>query len=462
MDDLRSFLASQDFRGAVKGRDHGVILRLIRRARGLTQTQAGQLAGYSAATISRFETGARHLSDIETLRRLAAALNITPEIFGLTADVPETLTTPRAASPPRAPALTTVVTGLRQDGDPVRRRELLTSVTGLSAAVLLPVPRVSPRTGPDPVIARLEEILTGHPAPAVPAAARVLEARLAAAWQAFNSCHYQALARQLPALVSAASASRDEAAGHSKQACCAALADAYILVSELAQKAGEDGMSWVASDRALTAARDSADPATIAAASRAVAIAMRRLGHYDAATTMLTSTALSLDADHGSPPAATLAAYGSLLCTAAYASAQNGQRHQALDLISEATATASRMGDTTAGRSMFSRINVEVYQIGIHTALGDSAGALDHARAVSQPRLPTSERRARFCIDTARAWQQHGRPDQAGQALLVAERQSPEEIRRPSVKALITTIIQAPGTHPNELRQLAERAGAST
>ena len=67
-------------------------------------------------------------------------------------------------------------------------------------------------------------------------------------------------------------------------------------------------------------------PATIAAASRAVAIAMRRAGHYDAATTMLTRTALSLDAAHGAPPVPVLAAYGSLLCTAAYSSAQHGQR----------------------------------------------------------------------------------------------------------------------------------------
>jgi hypothetical protein len=47
------------------------------------------------------------------------------------------------------------------------------------------------------------------------------------------------------------------------------------------------------------------------------------------------------------------------------------------------------------------------------TALGDSAGALASARSVTQAELPTAERQARFCIDTARAWQQHGRPDQA-------------------------------------------------
>ena len=87
-------------RDALRGGDYGALLRLARHARGLTQAQAGQLAGYSAATISRFETGARRLADIETLRRLAVALNITPELFGLTPGSPG-IPGGCAARPPR-------------------------------------------------------------------------------------------------------------------------------------------------------------------------------------------------------------------------------------------------------------------------------------------------------------------------------------------------------------------------
>jgi hypothetical protein len=169
--------------------------------------------------------------------------------------------------------------------------------------------------------------------------------------------------------------------------------------------------------------------------------------------------ALSLDAGRGDPPVPVLAAYGSLLCTAAYASAQNGRRHQALDLIAEAAAAATRMPDRAVTQTAFSPTGVEVYQIGICNALGESAAALTHARAVVQAQLPTPERRARFCIDTARAWHQHGRPDQAYRALLAAERHGPEEIRRASVRTLITAISQGPGPPPYGLRQLAGRAG---
>lgn len=78
---------------------------------------------------------------------------------------------------------------------------------------------------------------------------------------------------------------------------------------------------------------------------------------------------------------------------------------------------------------------------------------------MTQGLLPTPERRAKFLIDTARAWQEHGRPDQAYRALLAAEANAPEEIRRASVKALIATIAQSRGTSLAGLRGLANRSG---
>ena len=287
MDNLRLLPASH----ASQREDCGVILRLARQARGLTQAQAGQLAGYSAATISRFETGDRRLSDIRTLRRLATALDFAPEIFGITRSLPEPPAAARAAFPPRAPSLTTVVTARPQDGDEVRRRELLAGLTGLTGALLLPIPGTPAGPGPDPLAGSLEAILTGRSTPAAPVRLPALRKRLATAWQAFETCHYQALTTQLPGLVSTAAASRDDTASRTRQAYGAILADAYVLASELALKANEDSIAWVTADRALPAARDSGDPAAIAAASRAVAMAMRRLGHYDGATVMLTSTA---------------------------------------------------------------------------------------------------------------------------------------------------------------------------
>jgi transcriptional regulator with XRE-family HTH domain len=85
MDNLCLLLAAGDVRDAARRGDYGVVLRLVRQRKGLTQDQAGRLAGYSAATISRFETGARRLADVATLRHFAAVLEVSPEVFGLAA-----------------------------------------------------------------------------------------------------------------------------------------------------------------------------------------------------------------------------------------------------------------------------------------------------------------------------------------------------------------------------------------
>ncbi|TDD75131.1 hypothetical protein [Actinomadura rubrisoli] len=158
-----------------------------------------------------------------------------------------------------------------------------------------------------------------------------------------------------------------------------------------------------------------------------------------------------------------LASYGSLLCTASYAAAQHGDRHQAIDLIQEAESAARRLKGTrpaNPGRRHFSAANVTVYRIGVHHALGEDGTALTHAGRVRQHELGTAERHARFCIDTARAWEGQGKPARAFEALRVAERRAPEEIRRPSVQTLVGSLLQAPGPAPRGLREMAVRIGA--
>ena len=62
--------------------------------------------------------------------------------------------------------------------------------------------------------------------------------------------------------------------------------------------------------------------------------------------------------------------------------------------------------------------------------------------------LPTAERRARAYVDDARAWNAHGNLDQATNALNRAFTCAPQELQRPSVRDLITTMLDAPGPDP--------------
>lgn len=185
---------------------------------------------------------------------------------------------------------------------------------------------------------------------------------------------------------------------------------------------------------------------------------MRRQGRHESATTLLIKMALGLEADRADATTASPTTYGSLLCTAAYSCAQNGDRSQAFELVDEAGLAGRRLANRGVHRStVFSITNLSLYKIGIFNALGEPSRAVTESRDLRHELLPTTERSARYCIDTARAWQLHGRPEQAARALLMAERVAPEELQRPSVRSLVSGLLHAPGRPPAGLRHLVSR-----
>jgi len=464
MDTAHPVWNSPAMHAARERRDAGAVIRLVRQAAGLTQTALGERCCCSGATISRLERGKSPIHDITMRQRIAAALAIPPEYLGLAAvsEVNWQHDSPGHGPVTRQPESVTVKVGqdvAGEDGEKrMRRRNLLAGLAGATAVGI--VASRSPAVA-QTLTGQLESLLVSGPDPsarALPLAE--LQTTLAQARAAFEACQYHDLAALLPHLIGSARATRDTVHGQLREGPAAALASAYALLSELAIKLNEDGIAWVAADRALTVARADCGVPTIAAASRSVAIAMRRQGHHDAATSLLTTTALSLDADSRRADPALLGIYGSLLCTAAYSSAQNGNRSRAAELIGEAEQTAIRIGHAPVGHPAFNPAMVTTYQIGIYTALGDTAKALDHASKIDARRLPTAERHARYCVDTARAWHRHGSVNRAYQALRAAEYRAPEEMRRPSVRTLISTMLYAPGVPPAGLRELAVRSGA--
>jgi transcriptional regulator with XRE-family HTH domain len=429
---------------------YGILIRIARTARRLSLVQAGQLLGYSASTLSRIETGHRALADVTEMRHFADALGVPLYVFGL---MP---TATGAASPLPVSTRTTVGETPREGGDdPVRRRELLAGLVSVTGTALL---GTSARPTAAQAASQMALANPGSP-DVVPVSIGVLRARVAAARATFHDCRYDDLAAALPDVIAIAQATLDHAAGHHHDQTAALLADAYSLASDLCSRLHDDALAWVTAERARACAAASGHPASIAEAARMTSIAMRRHGHHDTATTLLTRTALDLGASAGNPAPDVLATYGSLLCTAAYTAAQHGSRDQALELITEAEAAATRLGPARAPRTPFSATNVAIYRIGVHTALGDPGTALTHARTITLRSLPTPERQARFCLDTARAWDRYGNPTNCVTALQAAERCAPEELRRSSVRALISSMLDAPGPTPAGLPELATRSG---
>jgi len=458
-DDLRSLLASQDIRDAVRQRRYGVVLRRARQARGLTQAQAGELSGYSGATISRFETGSRRLADIDTLRRLAGALGTAPEVFGLTPETGEFPGGARAGAVPGQARIATVVTGLPLDGDDVRRRDMITGTAALAGAAAL---GRAPRAGGAPrrPAAGLEDVIYGR-ADAAPVPAGRLRAAISAARGDFRDARYERVPAALPKIIAAAQATRDSAGSGERAEANAMLSDAYLLAADYAVKVNDDPLSWTTSDRALQAAQASGDPLAVADARRAVATAMRRAHHPARAVDLLIRACRDIEPD-GTVGPDQLATYGNLLTVAAYTAATAGNRGAAGEYMTEAASAAKRLGSTASGRQpAFGPAGLTLYQVSIAQVLGDSGTAIDHARTIRAADIPTPERQGRYWVDVARAWHQWGKPEACYRSLLAAERAAPAEVRyRPPVHRMTEDLLRAdtrsalPG-----LRDFARRVG---
>ncbi len=434
---------------------------------GLKQAELGQKIGYSGSQVSRIESGQSGAAD-STRRAIARELGIPPAELGLAPDTPSTSEQLRAQHGPTT--LTREPTEEVGDEVPLERRGFLVGVAGVvgagalthRAAPAAPVNAADAEQSTSPA-AELERALYTPRSPSGPVSLASVRKALASARVQFQGGKYGAMADALPPLIEQALLVRSQSSGDAHDHASAALADAYTLASEWGVKLHDDSLAWVFADRAAVTAQDTSSLVSTAEASRQLAIAMRRSGRFDAATARLVTTAHGLGAQRGSAPDALLAVYGTLLLTAAYTQAQKGARSSAYDLLDEARDTARRMGSAAQAGSFSSEFGspqVEGYAIGIHHALGETGQAIKSVHAMNVRQLPTAERRARYAIDAARAYRGAGMTADCYNALVLAHRHAPEEVLRPSIKAMVTDLLYAPGRAPVGLREFAHRVGA--
>ncbi len=115
----------------------------------------------------------------------------------------------RAGAVPGEALLATVVTGLPQDGDDVRRRDMITSIAALAGAAALS--RAPGATGsPRNPAGGLEDVLYGH-VEAAPVDAGKLRAAVTAVRGDFRDARYDRVPAALPKIIAAAQATRDNA-----------------------------------------------------------------------------------------------------------------------------------------------------------------------------------------------------------------------------------------------------------
>jgi hypothetical protein len=132
------------------------------------------------------------------------------------------------------------------------------------------------------------------------------------------------------------------------------------------------------------------------------------------------------------------------------------------ELTGQAAAIAAGLGDRVLLRDHgggFTPATVELHRASAENYAGDPGAAVAAALRIVPASLPTTERRARYWTDAARAYANWGRRDDCVSALLAAEREAPEETHaRPAVRDLVSGLLVTGRTGP-ELRGLAARCG---
>jgi hypothetical protein len=157
-----------------------------------------------------------------------------------------------------------------------------------------------------------------------------------------------------------------------------------------------------------------------------------------------------------------LSVYGSLLLRGAIAAAQRNDRHTAHELLTEAEDVGRRLGsDANLRWTAFGPTNVTLHRVNIAVTLGDAGAAIDTARTVNLDRVTVTERKASLLIDTARAFLQYGKHENAYLALRAARDIAPEEIaRRPAVRQLVRDLItSAPPSVQRQAEDFARDLG---
>jgi transcriptional regulator with XRE-family HTH domain len=445
----------------------GAIVRSTRKAKGLTLAELGERTGYSAAQVSRLERGIAPLTNVAVLRLFADALAIPPQVFGLTVQHEPRHRRPIKASRGLSTAQGSTVAHAAggEDGeDPVRRRQLLANLAVTAAAAAGSslhgggTLAVGETSACGLLVERVRDAMLGLNPPASVIPAGQLRTGLATALMDFHGCRYGRLTHALPRLISSAHAAASSAPD--KPDLSAVLAEIYILTTRMLIKLDDQQLGWMAADRARVIAGAGGDPLVSAEAARNLAVLARKAGWYSQATSIALTAADQLDLRDGDPKRT--AEHGLLIQSAAYTAARSGDRDRMRELTDEAAAIAARLGGTTLLRDHgggFSPVTVKLHEVSAECSVGEAGAAIAAARQIPLTSLPSTERRARYYTDIARAFGQWGHRDDCLRALLSAERLAPEETHtRPAVRDLVSGLLLSGRTTP-ELRGLAARCG---
>ncbi|NBE50742.1 helix-turn-helix domain-containing protein [Streptomyces boluensis] len=313
------------------------------------------------------------------------------------------------------------------------------------------------------------DALYARPVSTDPPTIALLRRRLGYCCEAFQACHYAALARELPLLVVGAMQAAHSAPEDRQSEAQAVLSRVYQLVTSYLHKYGAATaiQAALAADRALAAAERSGDPVQIGASSRHVAKSLVHQKHPQAAVAFATSTARRLADGLTEQGTLGLSTLGMLYLSAALAASDQerttARLNAATGFVDEAKDVADRQGaDLNEDWTMFGPTNVTLHRVDMLVRFEDGWSALEAANGVDGAALAdmTRERRAGHHVSMARAALLTRRREAATTELLAAAELAPEEVEgRPDAVNLVKDVVGATPRPDGQLRALAQRCG---
>jgi hypothetical protein len=271
-------------------------------------------------------------------------------------------------------------------------------------------------TAPAAGLAALTSALISPPGPARKGGLFQLERAVGKARIAYQAGRSRDAVAMLPGLIGAAAQPVSPRAHK-------VAADVYHVASGLLLRLGDVPMATLAATKCRQEAESSDSPLSIAASARASARTLMRSGHPHAAAELSARAAGEL---RGLKEPRPVSAQGALLLRGAVAAAQAQETDWANGLLDQASACAAALGgDGNFGWTAFGPSNVEIHRAGVLNTLGDPAGALEVLRRLNPGQIPQAERKARYYIEIARAWEAQGDPGRALSARRQAAQAAP-------------------------------------
>jgi hypothetical protein len=363
----------------------------------------------------------------------------------------------------------------------VRSIDRISVLTQVAAALNVPVTELSPdpllqreEAAEDSTVHALRMALSRHDAlrgifgsgeVAGPAGDPAeLEAGAERAWELTHTSRYQELEELLPTLIAVAEVSARRLPATRRKAAFRSLALTYQATAAVMAKLREVDAGWVAGERSIAAAEQADAPLLAAAGAFRIAHAFLSGNRTKEALETARSAAAVLEPRVVDGPPELISIWGALNLAGAVAATRAALEETARECMRNAEDAARRLdADRNDYHTEFGPTNVTLHAVSIAVELGDAGEAIRRATRIDASKLST-ERRARFLIDVARAYAQRRKILETVGAIEEAEALAPEQVRsHPFVREMVRDLLRGERRRVQpELRALAQRIGVLT